>query len=81
MNLPFSTRAVTSGNVFTRPGSTLAAAMTHKRFMGAMIILLVVVSVCTWLTVPMQMERSGYFVGVYSRETGSFDVGSDHVGR
>ncbi len=58
MNQPFSLRAVTSHNVFTRPGSTLSSAMTHKRFMGAMIILLVVVSVCTWLTVPMQMERS-----------------------
>ncbi|MDY0296882.1 MAG: hypothetical protein RB296_06140 [Acidobacteriota bacterium] len=48
----------TVSGVFSRPGSTLAAAAREKRFTTAMLILLLVVAACTWISAPMQMERS-----------------------
>lgn len=44
--------------VFTRPAPTLAAAARDRRFMAAMLILILVVGLCGWISAPLQMERS-----------------------
>ncbi|HDP94256.1 MAG TPA: hypothetical protein ENN40_02720 [Candidatus Aminicenantes bacterium] len=44
--------------VFNSPGSTLAEAARKRRFTAAMLILLLVAAACTWISAPLQMERS-----------------------